>query len=342
MRVAFDVRLMMCFLSIANKAFECLESGLSGFPQWSVCLALRLFSLVARVLNPESARGGRQNMWGQVRNCLFGSACLVLATVGSVNADEQGTVCVTVPVTTTFVIFQGICQGLPVERPLSCNSQPFFQSVISAGEICIPDHLHVQDGGICFVTGNEFFDDRALIDRQCGIDSTCSMTGETYGGAGGGTNVWRCRLTSDNDGDGIGDNVDADDDNDGVGDAEDACRMGASSGADTDGDGCIDAEDGDDDGDGVLDVEDVCPLDSDDTCGGVCAFNPGGTNKVGECGGVCDGGACPTSCPGGWESTWGFCLCPEDRSVNSAGECVCPAGSEEVVSGITCQGLPWS
>ena len=140
---------------------------------------------------------------------------------------------------------------------------------------------------------------------------------------------------TDTDGDGTGDNADTDDDGDGVNDADDACPIGAGSGTDTDGDGCTDAEDGDDDGDGILDVEDVCPLDSDDTCGGVCAFNPGGTNKVGECGGVCDSGTCPASCAGGWESTGSFCLCPEHKSVNSAGECVCPEGSQEF--GDSCQ-----
>ena len=140
---------------------------------------------------------------------------------------------------------------------------------------------------------------------------------------------------TDTDGDGTGDNADTDDDGDGVDDADDACPMSAGSGTDTDGDGCTDAEDGDDDGDGILDVEDVCPLDSDDTCGGVCAFNPGGTNKVGECGGVCDSGTCPASCAGGWESTGSFCLCPEHKSVNSAGECVCPEGSQEF--GDSCQ-----
>ena len=68
--------------------------------------------------------------------------------------------------------------------------------------------------------------------------------------------------TADNDGDGLGDNADTDDDNDGVSDSADAFPMDATETDDFDGDGVGDNADTDDDGDGVSDAADAFPFDA--------------------------------------------------------------------------------
>jgi len=75
---------------------------------------------------------------------------------------------------------------------------------------------------------------------------------------------------ADNDGDGTGDNADVDDDNDNVTDGLDEFPLDGTEWVDTDGDGTGDNADTDDDGDGVEDASDAFPLDAsewDDTDG---------------------------------------------------------------------------
>ena len=75
---------------------------------------------------------------------------------------------------------------------------------------------------------------------------------------------------ADNDGDGVGDNADVDDDNDNVTDGLDEFPFDGTEWVDTDGDGTGDNADTDDDGDGVEDGNDAFPLDAtewDDTDG---------------------------------------------------------------------------
>ena len=67
---------------------------------------------------------------------------------------------------------------------------------------------------------------------------------------------------TDTDGDGQGDNADTDDDGDGIPDTDDADHSGNVGQPDTDGDGTIDSADTDDDGDGTPDSSDAFPLDS--------------------------------------------------------------------------------
>ena len=66
--------------------------------------------------------------------------------------------------------------------------------------------------------------------------------------------------TSDYDGDGVGDNADTDDDNDGISDSADAFPTDSSETEDTDGDGVGNNADTDDDNDGVDDNLDAFPL----------------------------------------------------------------------------------
>ncbi len=68
----------------------------------------------------------------------------------------------------------------------------------------------------------------------------------------------------DTDGDGVGNNADTDDDGDGVNDQGDSFPLDADESYDTDGDGVGNNADTDDDGDGVSDQGDSFPLDADE------------------------------------------------------------------------------
>jgi YD repeat-containing protein len=107
-----------------------------------------------------------------------------------------------------------------------------------------------------------------------------TVIGYVYDAAGNRTR--KTVIDTDNDDDGIPDDIDPDDDNDGVPDTEDAFPLDPKESVDSDHDGIGNNADPDDDNDGLLDAADNCPLianpdqadDDGDGIGDLCDPTP--------------------------------------------------------------------